>query len=451
MNERPLKGGRPLVLYALIVVNSVMYFVTSFNNYFTGISREYSEALALVPALLLEPHQWYRLLTSMFIHADILHILFNMWFLYIFGRDVEKRLGAVRFLLLYLLSGIAAAAFHVGFMPVTGSIGLVLPALGASGAISGVLGAYAMLYPHRRLAGCYFMFFVPICFTTRAAWFLLFWFATQVIYGFMRNLGGVAFFAHAGGFIAGIALTSLLATPRRLQHFLLTPLAHLWHEVRGLGTMAKSILTALLAVVLAGAFYSSFAAQELYGIYTYSMEVIDDLGRRLQAQALFLPPEQLLLPQDPEPRIVLNRLWWGGLLYPGPPGRVIPIDLTKHVSSRGACREELRVYVHVLGSASYDNRGVLRQFSGTITTDVININTWMGLVISCAIGARVTYEVTMVGNDAAPFIGERLVLPMAAVAAIITAYSFYVVWRKSDELVAEGNETSHSPLPYPYV
>ncbi len=142
------------------------------------------------------------LVTSMFLHGGLLHLLGNMLYLWVFGNNIEDACGHVRFIAFYLLCGIAAA-FAQG-LPNPDS---TIPMIGASGAISGVLGAYLLLFPHARvyvLIPFGFLFLYPI----RAGWLLGFWFFFQILSGVMADPteGGVAFWAHVGGFVAGMAL-----------------------------------------------------------------------------------------------------------------------------------------------------------------------------------------------------------------------------------------------------
>jgi rhomboid family protein len=165
---------------------------------------------ALVPHRLLagghDGAQWLTLLTHMFLHAGLLHVLGNCWFLWIFGRPVEDRLGGLKFLLLYVPAGVAAAALQIAFSP-----GSTTPMLGASGAISGVLGAYLVLFPGGWIAALV-PWIVPIL-PVPAVVFLVLWFVLQAFAGFgslhagAAAAGGVAWWAHVGGFAAGAALT----------------------------------------------------------------------------------------------------------------------------------------------------------------------------------------------------------------------------------------------------
>jgi len=148
--------------------------------------------------------------TSMFMHGSWMHLLGNMWFLWIFGNNIEDSMGHARFVVFYLLSGVAAALAQVAVNPASG-----IPMVGASGAISGVMGAYLVLYPRVRV-----WTLVPIGFFLTSialpAWtMLLYWMAIQFVSGlvglFGQAQGGVAFWAHIGGFVAGLVLIKLFA------------------------------------------------------------------------------------------------------------------------------------------------------------------------------------------------------------------------------------------------
>jgi len=151
---------------------------------------------------------WATVFTAMFIHGGWLHIIFNMLYLWIFGNNVEDRMGRARFLAFYLLCGIAAAATQVLAMPES-----LTPMIGASGAVSGVLGAYILLFPHARVLTVFtLVIFFPIVMVP--AWVLLLaWFALNLLQA-TATIGaeaGVAYFAHVGGFAAGLALVWLFA------------------------------------------------------------------------------------------------------------------------------------------------------------------------------------------------------------------------------------------------
>lgn len=148
-------------------------------------------------------------LSSLFLHGGWLHLLANMWTLWIFGRGVEEALGTARFLVFYLLCGIGAMAAHAAL-----NADSVVPVVGASGAIAGVMGAYLPLFPRARLRMVFLFVFYPVFFEIPALVFLVFWFFGQLFSGADALAGSglgsgadaVAFWAHVGGFVAGLAL-----------------------------------------------------------------------------------------------------------------------------------------------------------------------------------------------------------------------------------------------------
>ena len=172
----------------------------------------------LVPGLQPTPLSVYlTLIVSMFMHGGLAHIAGNMLFLWIFGDNVEDRLGHARYLAFYLICGVLASMAHVisTVMFSTDPTSLLIPSLGASGAISGVLGGYIVLYPHRRVTAIVFRFVTEI--PAYAAIGL--WFAFQLISGLGMlgggsQQGGVAYAAHIGGFIAGLVLVKIFAIGR---------------------------------------------------------------------------------------------------------------------------------------------------------------------------------------------------------------------------------------------
>jgi membrane associated rhomboid family serine protease len=145
------------------------------------------------------------LLTSMFLHSGFLHLAGNMLFLWIFGDNVEDVFGHVHYLFFYVVCGIGAGLLHLLF-----NLGSTVPALGASGAISGVMGAYMVLYPRERILTLVFIFVVPI----PAVFILGYWFLLQFLAGMdalgASAKGGVAVWAHVGGFLLGVLMTQLL-------------------------------------------------------------------------------------------------------------------------------------------------------------------------------------------------------------------------------------------------
>jgi len=155
------------------------------------------------------------LLTSMFLHGGWLHLIGNMWFLWIFGDNIEDRLGHLRFLLFYLLCGLGAGLVHTLF-----NLGSTIPAIGASGAVAGVLGGYFLLFPGARVLTLV-PFFVVFLAELPAWLILLYWFLLQVLSGAISlgarqgEVGGVAWWAHVGGFVIGFFLVRLLGGRRQ--------------------------------------------------------------------------------------------------------------------------------------------------------------------------------------------------------------------------------------------
>ncbi|MBR9989249.1 MAG: rhomboid family intramembrane serine protease [Gemmatimonadetes bacterium] len=146
------------------------------------------------------------MVTSMFLHGSWVHLITNMWFLWLFGNNIEDSMGHVRFIVFYLIVGVAAAGAHV-YMTQDSPI----PMVGASGAISGVMGAYLLLYPRIRVETL-FIFVIILRIIRVPAWLvLMLWFGLQVLSGYMDPMatGGVAVWAHVGGFVAGVLLIKL--------------------------------------------------------------------------------------------------------------------------------------------------------------------------------------------------------------------------------------------------
>jgi membrane associated rhomboid family serine protease len=223
----------PVLTYALIAANVAVWVLVQGAGSTLPLARAVCE-LGLIPGeltgslppgtrfpmgeglvCLTDPgRQGAHLLTSMFLHGSWMHLLGNMWFLYLFGNNVEDAMGRVRFLVYYLLTGLAAAFGQVLVNPQSG-----VPMVGASGAISGVMGGYIVLYPHVRV---YVMVPLGFLLTSMAwpAWMMLgYWLLLQFVSGlgsFGDVGGGVAFWAHLGGFLAGALLVKLFANPSYL-------------------------------------------------------------------------------------------------------------------------------------------------------------------------------------------------------------------------------------------
>jgi membrane associated rhomboid family serine protease len=224
----------PVVTYALVALNVAAWILLQgaggepmlsasvcelglIPGELLGFARD-GLRVQLGPGLFCELHtastNWLSPFTSMFMHGGWFHLLGNMWFLWVFGNNVEDSMGRMRFVVFYLLCGLAAALAQVMSNPSS-----PIPMVGASGAIGGVMGAYAFLYPRAHVH----MLLILGIFITRAAWpawlVLGYWFVLQILGGLPAleaEGGGVAFWAHAGGFVAGLVLCILLRDPVRV-------------------------------------------------------------------------------------------------------------------------------------------------------------------------------------------------------------------------------------------
>jgi membrane associated rhomboid family serine protease len=222
----------PLVSHGLVAANALAWAFLQGLGQEPDLARSVCE-LGLIPGELLQrlppgsafplgegmppcviqaPPAWYTPLTSMFMHGGWLHLMGNMWFLWIFGNNVEDSMGHARFLIFYLLCGLAAAALQVLSQPDSG-----IPMVGASGAIGGVMGGYVVLYPKVRVHMLVVFGFCVRTVPVPALFMLGYWFLLQLLGGAVnlgREGGGVAFWAHVGGFAAGAVLVLLFRDPK---------------------------------------------------------------------------------------------------------------------------------------------------------------------------------------------------------------------------------------------
>ncbi len=206
----------PAVNYALIAVNIIVFIF----QWLAGANQEAMiYEFALIPANVtagLDVGDVRDIFTSMFMHGGLLHIAGNMLYLWIFGDNVEDNLGKVKYLLFYLVGGVVASLAHIVSSPNS-----QIPTVGASGAIAAVLGAYLVLYPSAKVET-----FIPLGFFMRlavlpASIVLGLWFVLQLFNGVMTigaaDVGGVAFWAHIGGFLAGVVMALLFGTRRKAE------------------------------------------------------------------------------------------------------------------------------------------------------------------------------------------------------------------------------------------
>jgi membrane associated rhomboid family serine protease len=211
----------PYVNTFLIVLNILIFFYqwTLGPRGGEAFARIYGEVPSHLAAFLAGSHRYtlpdviVPFFTSMFLHGGWMHVLGNMWFLYIFGDNIEDYLGHFKYLMFYLLCGVIAMSTQVAIYPASN-----VPTVGASGAIAGVLGAYFLLYPRARVLTWFFVFVLYL-----PAWIVLGeWIVIQFLNGTAmlsmnpgRDVGGVAFWAHVGGFVAGMVLIKIF--PERTQ------------------------------------------------------------------------------------------------------------------------------------------------------------------------------------------------------------------------------------------
>jgi len=433
------EGGYPKVTVSLIIINTIVYVITSFNNMFMSIGSYWVEVGSYIPISLVEdPSNIYRVFTSMFLHGDILHIFFNMYFLYIFGRGVENTLGSLRFLILYFTSGIFATIFHTAFSYIQGVTALMIPALGASGAISGVLAAYLMFYPGTSLSACWFFFVFPVCFTVRASYWLLFWFATQVIYGYARLGAAVAFFAHAGGFVAGIALLLLLVNKERLE------MLRFWRSygslfnivfrevtVTGLGRITKLILAILIASLIAG---SAVIASDVKQLDIYVANIsgkvvgITDLDEYV---VFAIVNDELEIPAiaNVYTRILVNRLVGLDMFMNKSAANtivnLIGIKTYSKLPLRGLV-VDVPTYIENL-TLIYDSLGILREAYGSIDTVVVSIRD-----TTYRFESNITYFFKI--NIESSYNGSKLVISTAIASFTISTIALLVSLFRDREL-----------------
>lgn len=209
-DENP-RTTRPYVNYALLAANFAVFIwqviVTGFFTNEEAVIHMFTEH-GFVPARFLESPLHIAaltsLLSSMFMHGGIMHLLGNMLFLWIFGDNIEDRFGHARYFMIYIFWGFVASMAHLAWAMSVGGDQLLIPAVGASGAISGVLGAYLVMFPRARVVTLLFFFFIT---TVRipAFAYLIMWFVFQVFSASFDVTGGVAYLAHIGGFVIGAA------------------------------------------------------------------------------------------------------------------------------------------------------------------------------------------------------------------------------------------------------
>jgi membrane associated rhomboid family serine protease len=207
-------SSSPPIVTVLIISLNVLVFL-----YQISLNQYESNYLIATYGLIPDRLHYSALLTSMFLHGGFMHLIGNMWFLWIFGDNVEDVLGHGKYLLFYLLCGILAAIVHVAL-----NSDSRLPTIGASGAIAGVMGAYVVKFPHSRIITLVFIFIFLTTVEVPAAFMLIYWFVIQLFSGVGSigysnvSRGGTAWFAHVGGFLAGVILVNVMGTRERFRN-----------------------------------------------------------------------------------------------------------------------------------------------------------------------------------------------------------------------------------------
>jgi membrane associated rhomboid family serine protease len=198
-------GGRDIEF--TVGYSVIPYEITHGEDITQPRTKEVGDQEVTIPHAPGPPIIYLTILTAMFMHGGLLHLLSNMLFLWIFGDNVEHRFGAIAFILFYLISGVVGTFSQIAVAPES-----IIPNLGASGAISGVLGAYLVLFPRNRVYALFFYFIISI----PAVIAIGVWIALQLVSGYMEmvdpapGIGGVAYMAHIGGFFAGAILAMVL-------------------------------------------------------------------------------------------------------------------------------------------------------------------------------------------------------------------------------------------------
>jgi membrane associated rhomboid family serine protease len=207
----------PLINLTLILANILAFLYELQRD--PAALEQFIFTWGLIPARLFSDPEttWPTFFSSMFLHGGWFHIINNMWVLFIFGDNVEARMGKIRYLLFYLLSGVAAGLLQAYILPNS-----TVPMIGASGAVAGVLGAYLILFPRSRIASLVPILFIFTIVEIPAMLFLIFWFVSQLYSGLFAIRGGgesgIAWWAHIGGFIFGVVMVWFFAMRRRVTY-----------------------------------------------------------------------------------------------------------------------------------------------------------------------------------------------------------------------------------------
>ncbi|MEZ0290772.1 MAG: rhomboid family intramembrane serine protease [Sulfolobales archaeon] len=443
---------RSYITYLLIIINTIIYMATSYSDYFITADPNIYWEYTFIPGYLGSLNGWFRIFTSMFLHANIIHIFFNMYFLYIFGRYVESFLGSVRYALLYLISGFIAAMMHTSMIPVEGLVNLGISALGASGAISGVLGAFLLLYPGARMTFCIPIFIIPFCGVTSSDFFILFWFALQVIYGLLQ-VGSVAFFAHVGGFLAGIVLVYVLGRNLVSRESYLYGFFNRFSEGlfglrlsrRGLGSISRTVLLVLIIIVVVALIYSAFLS--LAEAYVYPLHIsasVSTSGGVMDSRAVIIlvleksSSQSIVAPIVSDIiRVLFNRLYSAGYIVnsslAGYSGGIYYKGYIEIVGVKAP-----PVYLELqMSRATYDSLGVILYGSGSASTDLLNCNPY-GV---CSLSGLWRYSYFEINSLGLEILSKLMLIPMT-LSFVISIGSLIIVLGRYDQIISLSTEES---------
>lgn len=215
-----IRTNKVPIINWLIIITNVFVFLYESSLSQSGL-ESFIQTYALIPAMfqMNDPSTWMPLLTHMFLHGGWMHLLSNMWILFIFGDNIEAQMGSLRYLFFYLIGGFVAAFIQMIF-----TNDPTVPTLGASGAIAAVMGAYFLLFPTARVVTLIPVFFLPWIVEIPAIIYLGIWFASQLWSGLTSmvsasaSVGGVAWWAHIGGFAFGLLISSSLLRTKQKQN-----------------------------------------------------------------------------------------------------------------------------------------------------------------------------------------------------------------------------------------
>jgi len=187
----------PLITILFILFNAYLFFSTYWSDNFASIIPQYG----FIPKhLLLKPT---GLISSMFLHANVLHLVSNMWFLWLFGDNIEDVYGKMPYIVLYIIAGIAGNFVH-GMASLFQS---TVPVIGASGAVAGIMGSYLVRFPTAKIRTMFLIIIIPVFVRIHAFWFLGFWMLFEFAKAFMNPFANVSHWAHVGGFMVGVIWT----------------------------------------------------------------------------------------------------------------------------------------------------------------------------------------------------------------------------------------------------